>query len=165
MDLRFPHAKSGHRLIDCPSKVDKGKMLKVFHLDFYALLDPGDTLSFVMPYVAMRFDIFPDVLIEPFSISTPIGESIVTTGVKNEPKHRSEDEHTDHLRIVLQLLKDRQLFAKFSKSAAIECLTGAKMLKRTMPLKRQFRGLRGLICCGNSEYIVRISRGIVVEPC
>ncbi|WMV47330.1 hypothetical protein MTR67_040715 [Solanum verrucosum] len=28
---------------------------------------------------------------------------------------RSEDEHVEHLRIVLHILKDRQLFAKFSK--------------------------------------------------
>jgi len=28
---------------------------------------------------------------------------------------RSEDEHIDHLRIVLQILKDQKLFAKFSK--------------------------------------------------
>ncbi|WMV38158.1 hypothetical protein MTR67_031543 [Solanum verrucosum] len=28
---------------------------------------------------------------------------------------RSEDEHTNHLRIVLQVLKNQQLFAKFSK--------------------------------------------------
>ncbi|WMV25462.1 hypothetical protein MTR67_018847 [Solanum verrucosum] len=28
---------------------------------------------------------------------------------------RSEDDHTNHLRIVLQVLKDQQLFAKFSK--------------------------------------------------
>ncbi|WMV19432.1 hypothetical protein MTR67_012817 [Solanum verrucosum] len=28
---------------------------------------------------------------------------------------RSEDEHVDHLRIVLQVLKDQQLFPKFSK--------------------------------------------------
>ena len=28
---------------------------------------------------------------------------------------RSEDDHMDHLRIVLQVLKDNQLFAKFSK--------------------------------------------------
>ena len=28
---------------------------------------------------------------------------------------RSESEHVDHLRIVLQVLKDHQLFAKFSK--------------------------------------------------
>ncbi|WMV50866.1 hypothetical protein MTR67_044251 [Solanum verrucosum] len=29
-------------------------MLKVFHLDVYALIDPGATLSFVTPYVAIR---------------------------------------------------------------------------------------------------------------
>ena len=28
---------------------------------------------------------------------------------------RSEEEHASHLRVVLQTLKDRQLFAKFSK--------------------------------------------------
>ena len=28
---------------------------------------------------------------------------------------QSEDEHEDHLRVVLQLLRDHQLYAKFSK--------------------------------------------------
>jgi len=56
-------------------------MLKVFQLDVYALLDPGATLSFVTPYVLMRFDVLPDVLIEPFSVSTPIGDSIVAKRV------------------------------------------------------------------------------------
>ncbi|WMV38349.1 hypothetical protein MTR67_031734 [Solanum verrucosum] len=32
-----------------------------------------------------------------------------------DPMTLSEDEHTDHLRIVLQVLKDQQLFSKFSK--------------------------------------------------
>uniref|UniRef100_M0ZKD2 Gag-pol polyprotein n=1 Tax=Solanum tuberosum TaxID=4113 RepID=M0ZKD2_SOLTU len=56
-------------------------MLKVFQLDVYALLDPGDTLSLVTPYVAMRFYVLPDVLLEPFSVSTPIGNSIVAKRV------------------------------------------------------------------------------------
>ncbi|WMV25101.1 hypothetical protein MTR67_018486 [Solanum verrucosum] len=47
-------------------------MLNVFHLDACSMLDPGATLSFVMPYVAMKFDIPPDVLLDPFSISIPI---------------------------------------------------------------------------------------------
>ncbi|WMV50784.1 hypothetical protein MTR67_044169 [Solanum verrucosum] len=56
-------------------------VLKVFHINVYAFLDPSATLSFVMPYVSMRFDVSPDVLLDLFSISTPIGESIVAKRV------------------------------------------------------------------------------------
>ena len=38
-------------------------MLQVFSIDVYALLDPDSTLSFVTPYVAMKFDILPEVLV------------------------------------------------------------------------------------------------------
>ncbi|XP_049397357.1 uncharacterized protein LOC125861527 [Solanum stenotomum] len=41
-------------------------MLKVFYFDVYALVDPGATLSFVNPLVATRFDMLPDLLLEPF---------------------------------------------------------------------------------------------------
>uniref|UniRef100_M1DY49 Gag-pol polyprotein n=1 Tax=Solanum tuberosum TaxID=4113 RepID=M1DY49_SOLTU len=44
-------------------------MLKVFSIDVYALLDPTVSLSFVTPYVAMRFGISPEELLEPFSVS------------------------------------------------------------------------------------------------
>jgi len=40
-------------------------MLKVFLFDVYAFLDPGDTLSFVTPYMYMRFDVCPHILLEP----------------------------------------------------------------------------------------------------
>ncbi|KAH0661387.1 hypothetical protein KY284_026318 [Solanum tuberosum] len=56
-------------------------MLKVFQLDVYALLDPSATLSFVMPYASMRFDVLINVLLEPFSISTPVGDSIMAKRV------------------------------------------------------------------------------------
>ena len=56
-------------------------MLKVFSLNLYALLDPGATLSFVTPLVAKKFDISPDILHEPFTVSTPVGESIVAKRV------------------------------------------------------------------------------------
>uniref|UniRef100_M0ZUZ3 Retrotransposon gag protein n=1 Tax=Solanum tuberosum TaxID=4113 RepID=M0ZUZ3_SOLTU len=39
--------------------------------------DPGASLSFVTPYVAMNFDVIPKKLSEPFSVSTPVGESII----------------------------------------------------------------------------------------
>ncbi|XP_070010315.1 uncharacterized protein [Nicotiana sylvestris] len=44
--------------------------------DVYALIDPGSTLSYVTPFVAMEFGIEPDQLHEPFSVSTPVGEPI-----------------------------------------------------------------------------------------
>ncbi|KAH0710411.1 hypothetical protein KY284_011838 [Solanum tuberosum] len=41
----------------------------------------GASLSFVTPYVAMNFDVIPEQLSEPFSVSTPVGESILTERV------------------------------------------------------------------------------------
>ena len=56
-------------------------MLQVFNFDVYALLDPGANLSFVSPYVAMKFTIDPKILLEPYSIYNPMGESIVASRV------------------------------------------------------------------------------------
>ena len=52
-------------------------MLKVFFLDVHVLLDVGATLSFITPLVAKKFDILPDILHEPFIVSTPVGESLL----------------------------------------------------------------------------------------
>ena len=52
-------------------------MLQVFCINVYSLLDPGSTLSFVTPLVATKFYIFPDVLIEHFSVCTPMGDFVV----------------------------------------------------------------------------------------
>ena len=56
-------------------------MSKIFTLDLYGLLDPGDTLSFVTPIEAKKFDVLPDFLHEPFLVSTLVGESIVAKRV------------------------------------------------------------------------------------
>lgn len=45
-------------------------MLQVFSIDICELLDPSATLSFVTPLVAMKFDVLPDIIEEPFSMST-----------------------------------------------------------------------------------------------
>lgn len=45
-------------------------MIKVFAYDVYDLLDPCASLSFVTPYVSMRFDIIPEKRFEPFHVST-----------------------------------------------------------------------------------------------
>ena len=55
-------------------------ILKVFSLDVYALIDPYSTLSFFTPLVAKKFNILPDILHEPFIVSTPVGESVVAKG-------------------------------------------------------------------------------------
>ena len=56
--------------------VVKGK-LRVFDLDIYALLHPGDTLSFITPYIAVQFSTSPETLSEAFSISTPVGYLVI----------------------------------------------------------------------------------------
>ena len=56
-------------------------MLNVFSIDVYALLDPGTTLPFLIPLVSKQFDVLPNVLIEPFSVTTPVGDYVVAKRV------------------------------------------------------------------------------------
>ena len=56
-------------------------MIRVFDFIVYALLDPGATLSFVMPYVAMNLEIIHKQLTKPFSVFTLVGESILAENV------------------------------------------------------------------------------------
>ena len=55
--------------------------LQVFHFDVYALLDPGANLSFVSPYIAMKFDVDFEILLEPYSVYNPVGKSIVASRI------------------------------------------------------------------------------------
>ena len=45
-------------------------MLQVFCINVYTLLDLGATIYFATTWVARKFYLLPDVLIEPFSICT-----------------------------------------------------------------------------------------------
>ncbi|WMV37562.1 hypothetical protein MTR67_030952 [Solanum verrucosum] len=56
-------------------------MLKLFQIDFYALLHPDAALSFLTTYVSKRYDIFLGVLLDPFSDCTQVGDSIVAKRV------------------------------------------------------------------------------------
>ena len=56
-------------------------MLKFFSFDVYALLAPDATLSFVTSLVAKKFDILPDILHEPFIVSTLVVELVVAKSV------------------------------------------------------------------------------------
>lgn len=47
----------------------------------YNLLDLDANLSFLTPYLAIRFDISHEILLEPFSVYTPIGDSILAMRV------------------------------------------------------------------------------------
>lgn len=56
-------------------------MLQIFSRNAYMLLDPGSTLSYVSPYVAVNFGFGPEAIPEPFLVSTPVGESITAKRV------------------------------------------------------------------------------------
>ena len=51
-------------------------MLQVFSTSIYALLDPGSTLSFVTPLLALPFETLPKVLHDPIVVSSPLGENL-----------------------------------------------------------------------------------------
>ncbi|XP_049371080.1 uncharacterized protein LOC125836028 [Solanum verrucosum] len=72
---RFYTLQTRHDHTNFPNVVTS--MLKVFHFDIYDLFDVGVVLSFVTPYVAMRFDVCPDILLKPFLVSTLVGDSVV----------------------------------------------------------------------------------------
>ncbi|KAG5576138.1 hypothetical protein H5410_056272 [Solanum commersonii] len=56
-------------------------VIKVFTFNVYALLDRGASLSFVTPYIVMSFDVLLEQLLDPFSVSTHVGESILAEKV------------------------------------------------------------------------------------
>ena len=56
-------------------------MLQLFSINVYALVDPSGTLCFVNPLVTMIFYMLPDVLYEPFLVSTPVGDSVISKRV------------------------------------------------------------------------------------
>ena len=63
--------------------MDNGNLL-VFSFPVYPLLDPGSTISMVTPFVANQFDLLPEILHEPFLVSTPIGDIVKAEGVCSE---------------------------------------------------------------------------------
>ncbi|XP_070010160.1 uncharacterized protein [Nicotiana sylvestris] len=74
------YAMSGRQTAEASLDVVTG-ILTVQSHDVYALIDPGSTLSYVTPFVAIEFGIEPEQLHEPFSVSTPVGESILVARV------------------------------------------------------------------------------------
>lgn len=56
-------------------------MIQIFEFTFYSLLDPGESLFFVIPYIYIIFDVFPEHLSEISSVSKPIRRSILVDRV------------------------------------------------------------------------------------
>ncbi|XP_070057171.1 uncharacterized protein [Nicotiana tomentosiformis] len=56
-------------------------ILTICSHDAYALIDPGSTLSYIAPFAARKFGIVPEILIDPFAESTPVGEPIIARRV------------------------------------------------------------------------------------
>ena len=55
--------------------------LRVFDLDVYEFLDPGDTFLFCNSLQAVQFNVSPETLSEPLSVSTPIGDPVIARRV------------------------------------------------------------------------------------
>ncbi|KAH0645013.1 hypothetical protein KY284_032897 [Solanum tuberosum] len=101
-------------------------MLRVFQYALYALLDLGTTLYFVTPYISMKMapaelkklkDQLRDLLDKGFiRLFKQYLDVFIIVFINDILIYSwSENEHANHLRIVLQVLKDRKLFAKFRK--------------------------------------------------
>ena len=56
-------------------------MLLVFSIDVYALLYPGAKFCFITPLISWNFDVFPNILNEPFMITTAVDELVVSNKV------------------------------------------------------------------------------------
>lgn len=67
---RFSALQARHDVEKSPNMVMS--MLRIFDFDVYALLESGANLSFVTPYLVIRFDMTPEILLEPFLVYTLI---------------------------------------------------------------------------------------------
>lgn len=76
---RFYDLRSRGEQEDYPDVVTD--ILQVFSINVYALLDPDATLSYVAPFVSKMFYMLPDILVEPFSVTTLVGDSVVAKRV------------------------------------------------------------------------------------
>ncbi|KAH0695924.1 hypothetical protein KY289_013406 [Solanum tuberosum] len=85
MGVCYGCGKNGHQLKDCPTRTNKGRegnqaTPSGSNVDapkkncFYALQsrNPGATLSFITPFMAMKFEVSPEEIKEPFFVSTLI---------------------------------------------------------------------------------------------
>ncbi|XP_070049448.1 uncharacterized protein [Nicotiana tomentosiformis] len=94
------YAMSGRQSAEASPDVIIG-ILTVQSHDVYALINPGSYLSYVTPYVATSFGIEPEQLHELFSVSTPVGKSIMATRIYRDcvVKVRGRDTMADPIEL------------------------------------------------------------------
>ena len=83
-------------------------MFKVFSLNVYALLDPDTTLSFVIPLIAKRFEILPDILHETFLVSTPMVELVVCKRVYQRFFENRKDRPCCHVARIVEIVEEEE---------------------------------------------------------
>ncbi|XP_069148137.1 uncharacterized protein [Solanum lycopersicum] len=97
-------------------------MLRLFDLYVYGLLDPGATLSFVTPHIAVQFSVSPETLSESFSVSTPVGDPVIARRVyRNCPVSLSERHLNRSSRVRNVRAKDSSLETPSLESVPVVC--------------------------------------------
>lgn len=51
--------------------------LRVFNIDVYSLVNLAASISFVAPYIEVKFGVSPKTLCEPFSFSAVVGDPVI----------------------------------------------------------------------------------------
>ncbi|XP_059294551.1 uncharacterized protein LOC132047538 [Lycium ferocissimum] len=109
-------------------------ILSVCSFDALALIDPGSTHSYVSPYFSLRFDRHPDMLNDPFLVSTPVGASLLVEYVYRACQIRVEGRDTLADLIVLDMVEFDVLMGMDWLSpcyATVDC--NAKIVKFKIP--------------------------------
>ncbi|XP_075079999.1 uncharacterized protein LOC142165320 [Nicotiana tabacum] len=74
------YALSGRQSAEASPDIVTG-ILSVQAIDCYSIIDLGSSLSYVTPFIASSFGVEPEQLHEPFSVATPVGDSITAARV------------------------------------------------------------------------------------
>uniref|UniRef100_M1DFE4 Retrotransposon gag protein n=1 Tax=Solanum tuberosum TaxID=4113 RepID=M1DFE4_SOLTU len=98
-------------------------MIRVFDFTVYALLDPRESLSFVTPCVANKFDVFPERPSEPFSVSMPVGEATLAKRVYRDCPVPSTTRRIMPPRRVVRVRPARRIIEEQELPSALEVQT------------------------------------------
>ncbi|XP_070007720.1 uncharacterized protein [Nicotiana sylvestris] len=74
------YALSGRQSAEASPDIVTG-ILSVQAIECYSIIDLGSSLSYVTPFIASSFGVEPEQLHEPFSVATPVGDSITAARV------------------------------------------------------------------------------------
>ncbi|XP_070054422.1 uncharacterized protein [Nicotiana tomentosiformis] len=122
------YAMRGRQSLEASPNIVTG-ILTVQSHNVYALIDPGSTLSYVTPYVAMELGIELEQLHESFFVSTLVGESIVAARVYRDCviTVRDRDTMTDLIKLGMVDFDGDNVVPK---GRFISCLKATKMVNK-----------------------------------